>query len=95
MFRESHAQDDKRKSKSKTLFTLRGSGRVTRSRTLPCCSRSRVSRHMMWKPSLSRTASEMRSVSCSLLVYSGNSKWLKQVCADGNLQPRRGGVSNV
>ena len=40
--------------------------------------------HMMWKPSVSLTALRSCSRNLSFCVYSGSSRWLKQVCAEGN-----------
>mmetsp|Transcript_35905 Transcript_35905/g.106449 ORF Transcript_35905/g.106449 Transcript_35905/m.106449 type:complete len:252 (-) Transcript_35905:376-1131(-) len=39
---------------------------------------------MMWKPSVSETALSSCALSLDFVVYSGSSRWLKQVCADGS-----------
>ena len=38
---------------------------------------------MMWKPSVSLMALRSCCRRCSLVVYSGSSRWLKHVCAEG------------
>jgi hypothetical protein len=71
-------------------------GRQTHAQAHPnggCARRPRF--HTIWKPLHSWMAVRNRSSSCSLPSYSGSSRWLKHVCADGSLcargQPRSRG----